>query len=257
MKSFGIAYDNVLNIVKQNNYTVSQALNTLKLNGYGTVDINYDLISDKGIHFSAIYQNGFTISSVIVTVNLTSELNVIYPLSVVDFCFHYNLKNIVIDLKDFSLNENSLFILKKNLRRIVRYANVFNIKISIKNTESANNLCCENLLLDVLKSVKGLTLNLDIVALYKVNKTPFCNEKTFSPYINKLYINDCKIVENTVEYTALFMGETDVLQNIKNFKKCDNVVDFTIYSICENCELEKILINSAINYVMEINYGQD
>ena len=257
MKTLGISYDNVLNIAKQNSYTISQALSLLKLNGYSNVDINYDLICNNAVNLSVIYENGFTISSVILNSNLTSELNVINELNVIDFCLHYNLDNIVIVLQNFIVNENSLSILKKNLRRIVKYANNFKVKISILNTYSKNNIFNQEQILDLVKSVKGLKVSLDICALYLQNKTPFSSEETFYKFVNKLYINDVKMTENGIENCSLFNGDTGVLQNIKNFKKLDNNIDFTIFSILENCEIEKILINSALNFLMEINYGQD
>ena len=113
------------------------------------------------------------------------------------------------------------------------------------------------MLLDLVKSVKGLKISLDICALYKVNKTPFKNEEIFYPYVVKVYVNDLINNENTLEYCSLFNGITNVIENIKNFKKYDKNIDFTLFSILENYQIEKILINSAINYLMEINYGQD
>ncbi len=257
MKTLGISYENVINIAKQNNYTISQALSLLKLNGYSAVDVNYNLLSTSDQHFSTIYQNGFTISSVVLNSCLTKELNVIYELNAIDFCLHYNLNNIIISLQDFIVNENSLSILKKNLRRIVKYANNFNVKISVLNSISKDNLYSEQMLLDLVKSVKGLMLSLDICALFSHNKTPFCSEEAFYKFVNKVYINDVKFDNEGIEYCSLFNGETSVLNNIKNFKKLDNTIDFAIFSIFESCEIEKILINSALNFLMEINYGQD
>lgn len=257
MKTLGISYENVLNIAKQNSYTLSQALSLLKLNGYSTVDVNYDLIYNNNENLSTIYQNGFTISSVVLKSNLTKELNVINELNVIDFCLHYNLNNIIISLQDFIVNENSLSILKKNLRRIVKYANNFNVKISVLNSLSKDNLYSEQILLDLVKSVKGLMLSLDICALFLHNKTPFTEEEAFFKFVNKVYINDVKYNNKVVEYCSLFNGDTSVLNNIKNFKKLDNTIDFAIFSIFESCEIEKILINSALNFLMEINYGQD
>ncbi len=257
MKTLGITFDNVLNLSKQNNYMISQALNLLKLNGYNDVDIDYDLILNNCEYLPLIYKNGFNISSIIIKSNLTTSLNVIRELNAVDFCLHSNLNNVVINLEDFIVDENALSILKKNLRRIVKYANNFGVVISVKNSINLSNIYTEEMLLDLVKSVKGLKISLDICALYKANKTPFKNEEIFYPYVVKVYVNDLINNENTLEYCSLFNGITNVIENIKNFKKYDKNIDFTLFSILENYQIEKILINSAINYLMEINYGQD
>ena len=76
-------------------------------------------------------------------------------------------------------------------------------------------------------------------------------------YLNKIYLNDQIIGENSQEYCPLFNGSIGLLENLKNFKKLDNSVDFTIFSILETCDYENILVNSALNYIIEINYGQD
>ncbi len=257
MKTLGVTYDNVLNIVKQNNYTISQTLNLLQLNGYGTIDIDYDLIFNNIEHLSTIYKNGFTISSVLLQSNLTKELNVIKQLNAIDFCLHYNLNNLIILLDDFVINDNAILILKKNLRRIVKYANNFNVKISIKNSYSLNNVCSEEMLLDLTKSVKGLMVSLDVLALFKTNKTPLIDVKSYAGFLNKVYLNDQETTENGEEYCPLFDGYTGVLQNVKNFKKLDTNVNFTVFSILKKCDYEKILINSALNFLMGIDYGQD
>ncbi len=257
MKTLGVTYDNVLKISKQNNYTISNALNLLQLNGYATIDIDYDLIlKDIGV-LSAVYKNGFAISSVLLKSNLTSQLNVIKEINAIDFCLHYNLNNIVIMLDDFSVDELSLSILKKNLRRIVKYASNFNVKISIKNSYNTNNIYSQEMLLDLVKSVKGLLISLDVLAFYKANNKPLTCEDAYINYLNKVYLNDQIINGNTIKYCPLFNGMTGVLENLKNFKKLDNSVDFAIFSILDNCEYEEILINSALNFLMEINYGQD
>ncbi len=257
MKTLGICYDNVLSLAKQKDVSVSTALNQLKLNGYNYVDVDYNLIYGDSSILSNIFKNGFSVSSVIVNSNLTDSLNVISELSVIDFCFHYNIRGVVIVLQDFIKDENTLSILKKNLRRIVKYANNFNVKIMIKNANSISNISTKNDLLDILKNVKGLFLCLDISSYFKAVNTPFDNEESFALYISKVYINDVKRVENEFVYSVLNSGETNVIENIKNFKKLDKNVDFAIYSILENCDIEDILINSALNYLMEINYGQN
>lgn len=257
MKTLGTTFDNVLNIVKQNNYSISQTLNLLQLNGYGTIDIDYDLLINNIGYLSAIYKNGFTISSVIIKSNLTKELNVIKELCAIDFCLHYNLNNLVILLDDFDVLENSISILKKNLRRIIKYANNFNVKISIKNSYSKRNVYSEELLLDLVKSVKGLNISLDLLDFYKANNKPLTCENLYINYLNKIYLNDQIIGENSQEYCPLFNGSIGLLENLKNFKKLDNSVDFAIFSILKTCNYENILVNSALNYIMEINYGQD
>ena len=113
------------------------------------------------------------------------------------------------------------------------------------------------MLLDLVKSVKGLLVSLDVLAFYKANNKPLTCEDAYINYLNKVYLNDQIINENTIKYCPLFNGMTGVLENLKNFKKLDNSVDFAIFSILDNCEYEEILINSALNFLMEINYGQD
>ncbi|MBR6737816.1 MAG: sugar phosphate isomerase/epimerase [Clostridia bacterium] len=190
MNKIGINFENVLAIKKELKLTVPETLKRLKALGITSLDVNLDRLTLDS-YYNDIVASGFEIGSLFCFFHLDIQNNVQKALSVIDFCASKKIKEIMVlcTFKSYSLSD--VQILKQNLRRIVKYAENFGVKIAIENVGKQGYFASEIApTLDVLKSVKGLGLVFDggNFTLAGVNAKDAIIK--LAPYVSRYHLKD-------------------------------------------------------------------
>lgn len=235
MKKLGINFENVLAIKEELNINVLQTLYKLKSIGITSLDVKYERLIGENSYLKEILISGLSVDSIFAFCPLGEHNNYKKALEVVDFAVEYKVKQIMLlpDFIDGGYNEAKLFNLKQNLRRIVKYAEAFDVSIGIENVGSKNYpFSDESSTLDVLKSVKGLHLIFDGGNFLLCDVDPLLAVHSLAPYVQRYHLKDRAIKDSFNDFIepttsgknscVLAVGEGDcnalkVYENIKEF----------------------------------------
>lgn len=190
MNKIAINFENVLAIKKELKLTVTETLAKLKALGITSLDVNYDRLTQEN-YYKDILVSGFEIGSLFYILHLDILNNVQTALSMVDYCFNHNIKEIMVLSTFKTYSETDISNLKQNLRRVVKYAENFSVKIAIENVGKQGYFATEiKNTLDILKSVKGLGLVFDNGNFSLVDVNPLDAVKTLAPYVTRYHLKD-------------------------------------------------------------------
>ncbi len=233
MNKLGINFENVLAIKDELNISVLQALNKLKSVGYCSLDVKYERLIGENSYMKEILISGMSIGSIFSFCPLHEKDNLQKTLSMVDLCAEYKIKEIMLitDILSGGYSTEQIFNLKQNLRRIVKYAENFDVSIGIENVGNPDYPMKTAIqTLDVLKSVKGLHLIFDGGNFYMVGENVVEASKLLAPYVQRYHLKDYIPCENGFTAVTVGEGNSDCLtafENIKEFyEKVPLVVEF-------------------------------
>lgn len=195
MNKIAINFENALTIAKEQNISLKETLLKLKGIGITSLDVKYERFENKEF-FSDIKATGLEIGSVFAFCPLYMQNNVQKALEIVDYCASNKIKEIMLiaDFLDGGYKEAELFNLKQNLRRIVKYASQYGVKVGIENVPNKNAplATLEEVLL-VLKAVKGLGLIYDGGNFVSAGDDALKAAKTLAPYVQRIHLKDRKL----------------------------------------------------------------
>ncbi len=249
MNKLGINFENVLAIKEELNLNVLQTLNKLKSIGISSLDVKYERLTGENSYMKDILMSGMTIGSVFSFCPLYEQNNLQKTLSMVDLCAEYKIKEIMIitDFVQGGYSVEQLFNLKQNLRRIVKYAEIYGVSIGIENVGNPDYpLKTAQETLDILKSVKGLHLVFDGGNYVMASQNALEASKLLAPYVQRYHLKD--YVNCNGEFKAVPIGEgtsdcKDVFEVISEFySKVPLVIEFpfkdkNIYDAVEKSSL--------------------
>ena len=135
MKKLGINFENVLTIAEEFNIDILSALYKVKNLGITSLDVKYDRVTGENNYIKEIISSGLTMESLWGFCPFNDKDNVQKALAMVDFAYSNNIKEIMF-LSDFingGYSEEDVSNVKKNLRRVVKYASAFGVQINIEN----------------------------------------------------------------------------------------------------------------------------
>ncbi len=221
MKKLGINFENVLAIKEELNINVLQTLYKLKSIGITSLDVKYERLIGENSYLKEILISGLSVDSLFAFCPLGEQNNYKKALEIVDFAVEYKVKQIMLlpEFLDGGYDEIKLSNVKQNLRRIVKYAESFDVSIGIENVGEKNYpFNDEASTLDVLKSVKGLHLIFDGGNFLLYGVDPNQAVHSLAPYVQRYHLKDVSLNENSV----LEVGQGDcnclkVYENIKQF----------------------------------------
>ena len=133
MKKLGINFENVLTIAKEFNIDILSALYKVKNLGITSLDVKYDRVTGENNYIKEIISSGLTMESLWGFCPFNDKDNVQKAISMVDFAYSNNIKEIMF-LSDFingGYTEQDITNVKKNLRRVVKYASAYGVQINI------------------------------------------------------------------------------------------------------------------------------
>ncbi len=269
MKKLGINFENVLAVKDELNINVLQTLYKLKSVGITSLDVKYERLVGENSYLKEILISGLSIGSVFAFCPFAEQDNIQKAIEIVDFAIEYKIKEIMF-LPEFKIggySSEDLVIVKQNLRRVVKYAEPFEISIGIENVGSSDYpFNGENSTLDVLKSVKGLHLIFDggNFTLYGVD--PLKAVYSLAPYVQRYHLKDRAIgeplndfVEKTLDGKSSFVppvgeGQSECLKIYENIKQYYPSVPLVLeFPFAEKNLFEKI--EKSIMYVCtEMSY---
>ena len=208
MTKLGINFENVLAITKELDLNVLQTLNKLKSIGISSLDVKYERLTGEKSYLKDILISNMNIGSIFSFCPLHEQNNTQKALSMVDFCAEHNVKEIMIitDFVSGGYSSDQLFNLKQNLRRIVKYAEIYGVSIGIENVGNPD-YPLKNALgsLDVLKSVKGLHLIFDGGNFIMASQNALEASKVLAPYVQRYHLKD--YIFDGAEFKAVPIGE--------------------------------------------------
>ncbi len=235
MKKLGINFENVLAIKEELNINVLQTLYKLKSIGITSLDVKYERLIGENSYLKEILISGLSVDSIFAFCPLGEQNNLKKALEIVDFAVEYKVKQIMF-LPEFingGYDELAVYNLKQNLRRVVKYAETFDVSIGIENVGVKNYpFNDEASTLDVLKSVKGLHLIFDGGNFLLYDVDPLTAVSSLAPYVQRYHLKDRSLsvclddfTEDTVsgkKSTVAEAGKGDcsllkVYENIKQF----------------------------------------
>ena len=234
MKKLGVNFENVLSVMEEFNIDAYNALIKLKNVGITSLDVKYERLIGENSYMKEILMSGLSIESLFSVCPFHEYNNVQKALKMVDFAFENKIKEImfITEIKPLPYTEEEISNLKKNLRRVVKYASVFGILIGIENVGDKNYPLKDiNGTLDILKSVKGLKLIFD-GGNYLLNEVkPIEVVDSLASYVQRYHIKDRKIGDlgsgfnelttmGNPSYVAVTgEGDSDCLEVYKTIKK--------------------------------------
>ena len=244
MKKLGINFENVLTISQEFNIDALSALYKVKNLGITSLDVKYERLIGENSYYKDIISSGLTIESLWGFCPFNDKDNVRKALEMVDFAYGKKIKEIMF-LSDFikgGYSKEDMSNAKKNLRRAVKYASAFGVKINIENVGSLDYpFNDEKTTLDALKSVKGLGLVFDGGNFLLNDVKPIDAIKTLAPYVARYHLKDriygkpngedfIEITTSNKEsyVTAVGDGECDCLQVLNEIKQFSNDIPIVI-----------------------------
>ena len=208
MTKLGINFENVLAISKELDLDVLQTLNKLKSIGISSLDVKYERLTGEKSYLKDILISNMNIGSIFSFCPLHEQNDTQKALSMVDFCAEHNVKEIMIitDFVSGGYSSDQLFNLKQNLRRIVKYAEIYGVSIGIENVGNPD-YPLKNALgaLDVLKSVKGLHLIFDGGNFVMASQNALEAAKILAPYVQRYHLKD--YIFDGSQFKAVPIGE--------------------------------------------------
>lgn len=268
MKKLAINYENVLTIKEDLKRTLNETFKLLKNVGITSLDVRYDRFFENKSLYSEILIAGMSVSSVFYVGDLGVSENYAKEMEIVDFCAEHKIPYIMLLTKpkfDKVVDKDKyLSNVKQNLRRIVNYANIYNIKVGIENFGLQNSAFSSfKNVKNILNSVRGLYLVFDSGNFFLAGENPFVCYKELEDKISKVHLKDRGISngkgrneqtsisgESTCVY-PLGEGESNVLDILNQMKEsgvffdCSLEFDFVAHDIFEDVE------RSAIYYYSE------
>ncbi len=220
INKLGINFENVLSIKEELNLSVLQTLNKLKSIGISSLDVKYERLTGVNSYMKEILMSGMAIGSVFSFCPLYEQNNLQKVLSMVDLCAEYKIKEIMIitDFVSGGYSAEQIFNLKQNLRRIVKYAEIYGVSIGIENVGNPDYpLKNAQETLDVLKLVRGLHLIFDGGNFVMANQNALEASKILAPYVQRYHLKDYVICNG--EFKAVPIGE-----GISDCKEVFNVI---------------------------------
>ena len=201
MKKLGINFENVISLSSELNISVLEVLNKLKEFGISSLDVMYEKIIDKEQYLKDIVLSGFSIDSIFSLCPLAEPNNYQKALDVINVAAEYNVKEVMIipSFIEAGYTENDYFVLKQNLRRVVKYAETVGVSVGIENVGNKNACCITPAqTLDVLKSVKGLRLIFDGGNFVLAEENPMELIYEIAPYVQRYHVKD-RVVDDALE----------------------------------------------------------
>ena len=235
MKKLGINFENVLSVKEELNINLLQTLYKLKTVGITSLDVKYERLIGENSYLKEILISGFNIGSLFAFCPFFEQDNIQKAIEIVDFAIEYKIKEIMFlpEFKKGGYTPEDIFIVKQNLKRVVKYAEAFEISIGIENVGSLDYpFYDEKTTLDVLKAVKGLHLIFDGGNFILSGEDPLKAVHSLAPYVQRYHLKDRKIGETLYDFNEVTttgkpsyvpaVGEGDaeclkVYENIKQF----------------------------------------
>ena len=234
MKKLGINFENVLAVKDELNIDLLQTLYKLKGVGITSLDVKYERLVGEDSHLKDILISGLSIGSIFSICPFAEQDNIQKAIEIVDFAIEYKIKEIMFlpEFKKGGYTAEDIAIVKQNLRRVVKYAEPFEISIGVDNVGSSNYPFNDELsTLDVLKSVKGLHLIFDggNFTLYGVE--PLKAVSSLAPYVQRYHLKDRTLGESLVDFvertangessfvSAVGEGDSECLKVYENIKR--------------------------------------
>lgn len=268
MKKLAINYENVLTIKNDLNRTLNETFKLLKNVGISSLDVRYDRFFENKSLYSEILIAGMSVSSVFYVGDLGISENYAKEMEIVDFCAEHKIPYVMLLTKPkydkVEDKDKYLSNIKQNLRRIVNYANIYNIKVGIENFGVSNSVfsSLENVK-NILNSVRGLYIVFDSGNFFLAGENPYECYKALEDRISKVHLKDRGLSDDkgrseqisvSGEATCVYpLGEggsnvLEILNRMKEtgvFYECSLEFDFTAHDFYEDVE------KSAIYYYSE------
>ena len=235
MKKLGINFENVLSVKEELNINVLQTLYKLKSVGITSLDVKYERLVGENSYLKEILISGLSVGSIFAFCPFLEQDNIQKAIEIVDFAIEYKVKEIMFlpEFKKGGYTKDDLQNAKQNLRRVVKYAEPFEISIGIENVGSKDYpFFDEQTTLDVLKSVKGLHLVFDGGNFLLSGENPLSSIYSLAPYVQRYHLKDRKLGETLSDFNEMttdgkpsyvaVLGEGDceclkVYENIKEY----------------------------------------
>lgn len=243
MKKLGINFENVLSVMEEFNIGATEALNKLKNVGITSLDVKYERLVENNLYLKDILISGLNIESIFSFCPFHELNNVQKALKMVDFAFENRIKEIMFisEIKATPYLKEDIISVKKNLRRVVKYASAFGVSIGIENVGNKNYPCkaIEDTL-DILKSVKGLKLVFDGGNFMLNEVRPIEAIKSLAPYVQRYHIKDRKLCNSSSDFNEITTygnssfvavagtGDSDCLEVYNMIKKYYNEVPIVL-----------------------------
>lgn len=260
MYKLGLNFEHVIKISSELGVSTIEALKKVKMYGVTTLDVAIERIFNRNEYFSDIICSGLTIDSVYCKGDYGYSDNIGYELSIIDFCSENNINNLMLITNPILHGEDEAEYnakLKKNLRRIVKYASNFNVKVSIENFGLNDSpFSTVKKLFLILKSVNGLKLTFDCGNFLSVNENPLDAFNALSDYVCKIHIKDGTVYNdgsNKVDFTSVGRGEANVKEIVTQVKNSTNNFSFTLEFDFNKEKVFDDVVSSATYYFTEIN----
>ncbi|MBQ3235414.1 MAG: sugar phosphate isomerase/epimerase, partial [Clostridia bacterium] len=209
MKRLGINFENVLSVKEELNINVLQALYKLKSVGITSLDVKYERLIGENSYLKEILISGLTIGSIFAFCPFYEQDNIQKAIEIIDFAIEYKVKEIMFlpDFKKGGYTTDDIAIVKQNLRRVVKYAEAFDISIGIENVGSLDYPFYDiETTVDVLKAVKGLHLIFDGGNYILSGVNPLTAIYPLAPYVQRYHLKDRKLGEALFDYNELTTG---------------------------------------------------
>ena len=267
MKKLGINFENVLTIAKEFNIDILSALYKVKNLGITSLDVKYDRVTGENNYIKEIISSGLTMESLWGFCPFNDKDNVQKAISMVDFAYSNNIKEIMF-LSDFingGYTEQDITNVKKNLRRVVKYASAYGVQINIENVGCLEFPFNDEITtLDVLKAVKGLGLVFDGGNFLLNDVKPIDCINSLAPYVSRYHLKDriygssnSDFIEVTTKgensyVTSVGDGECDCLAVLKVIKEYYNDVPLVIEFPAKETKLYDKLEKSTMYVLTEM-----
>ena len=269
MYKLGLNFEHIKVASKENNVSVFEVLKKIKMYGVSSLDVNVCDVMDNTNYRADVLRSGLSIDCVFYKGDYGYSDNIGYELSMIDFCAEHNIKNIMLLTEFIKSGDNELeynTLLKKNLRRIVKYASNFNIKVGIENFgKEFSPFSTIDKCLDVLKSVKGLGLIYDSGNFLLAGENPIDAVKTLMPYIQRVHIKDRTYTEvegspmqisidgKKTYTTTLGQGDCFIKEVVNLVKDSYERIDFVMEFDFTKLNITNNILDSATYYSTEID----
>ena len=268
MYNIGLNYEHVPVSANETGLTILETLKKFKMYGVTTLDVHVDRLLSGDDTFKNILLSGLNVGSVFFKGDFGHDENIGYALSVVDYCAENNVNQIMLltnELLDGEDEVKYLTLLKKNLRRIVKYANNFNVKVGIENFgKELSPFSTLTKVKDILKSVKGLGLIYDSGNFLLAGENPLNCLQELLPYVQRVHLKDRTYkeidgspmqvsIDGKNTYTTYFgNGDCDLKSIINLSKNSFESVDFIMEFDFTKLNITNDVINSATFCFTEI-----
>ena len=270
MHKLGINFEHVVASANESNTSIFETLKKLKLYGISSVDIlSSRIFCDASPVKKDLLLSGVSADCVFFMGDFGHDENIGYALSVVDFCAENGVKQIMLLTKEFATNDDLVkydALLKRNLRRIVKYAKNFNVKVAIENFGGEfSAFSTVERVLNLVKSIKDLGVIFDSGNFLQAGEDPLNAVKVLMPYLHRVHLKDRTYTEvigspmkpsidgkNTYT-TTLGEGDSKIKEIISEVNKNYDNIDFVLEFDFEKLNVTENILNSATYYFTEIN----